>query len=67
MRLQSNITPAREEKVSHSGEQTGIIVSAGQSFKIETSPHGAEILNASPPIGKRWKITCKIEIEEIDI
>ena len=29
MQLQSSITPAREEKVSRSGQQAGIIVLAG--------------------------------------
>lgn len=67
MQLQSNTIPAREVRVSHSGEQTGITVLAEQSLVIETSPHGAEVLNASPPSGKKWNVTCRIEIEETDI
>jgi len=67
MQLQMNVTPAREEKVSRSGQQAGITVLAGQSLTIETSPYGIEVLNAFPPTGKKWKVTCRIEIEETDI
>ena len=62
-----NVTPAREEKIFRSGQQTGIEVSPGQSITIETSPAGREILRASPPVGKKWNVTCRIEIREIDI
>ena len=33
---------------------------AGQSVKIETSPDGLEILDATVPAGKTWKVSLSL-------
>jgi len=47
------------------GSETLIVV-AGQSLKIETSPMGEEILDEECPIGKVWSITVGVVINEAD-
>jgi hypothetical protein len=42
-------------------------VSAGQSLIIETSPGGAEILNAVVPAGKSWSVTVEVNVIETDV
>lgn len=41
-------------------------VIAGQALKIETTPDGVEILNATCPAGKAWNVRVDIYIDELD-
>lgn len=43
-----------------------IAVVAGQSLKVETSPHGEEVLNAECPAGKAWSVQVDVTITETD-
>ena len=52
-------------KVVKSGHDIMEMV-AGQSVKVETSPEGAELLNAECPAGKAWSVRVIVEITEID-
>lgn len=49
----------------HTGDQV-IMVSAGQSLKIETSPGGEEVLNVECPAGSSWTVHITIAINELD-
>ena len=42
-------------------------VSAGQSFKIKTSPKGESILELTVPEGKVWSVQMNVQIEETDV
>ena len=41
-------------------------VTAGQTLKVETSPSGEEVLEATCPEGKAWSVTVVVDITEID-
>ena len=41
-------------------------VTEGQSYKIETSPLGKDILNVECPAGKKWNVYTRIYITETD-
>jgi len=41
-------------------------VAAGQSLKIETSPGGAEVLDAECPAGKAWTVSVRVTVTETD-
>jgi hypothetical protein len=41
-------------------------VTAGQSFAVETSPGGVELLNEECPAGKVWSVTTTVVINETD-
>lgn len=43
-----------------------VSASAGQVFKIETTPGGEEVLNETVPAGKAWSIHVSVHIEESD-
>ncbi len=47
-------------------EEAGIVIPAGQSLKIETTPDGAEIANEVVPDGKKWTVTVSVSIDETD-
>jgi len=49
-----------------SGHTEDISVSAGKSFKIETSPQGETILDEECPAGKSWSVRVIVEITETD-
>ena len=57
---------AQSAFVLRSGNQDNVIVSAGKSLKIKTSPQGEEILNAECPQGKTWIARLIVEITETD-
>jgi len=44
-----------------------VVLAAGKTLKIETSPAGEEILAAAVPAGKAWSITIVIDITETDV
>lgn len=54
-------------KLVLSGHEASIMISAGQSLKVETSPEGEEILNAICPMGKTWTAKIIIEITETNL
>lgn len=64
MILVKSSLPAR---VKYSGEEQLVAVSAGQSLKMETSPGGVDILDDSPPAGKRWVAKVSVSIDEFDV
>lgn len=59
MQLKSTIIPASEQL---SGSDSGIVVIAGQTIKIETSPDGEEILNVVVLAGETWTFNVGIDI-----
>ncbi len=54
------------ERCLKRGYESAIEVAAGQSLKIETSPHGSEILDVECPRGKVWILSINVCIEECD-
>lgn len=42
-----------------------ISVPAGKTIKIETSPQGVEVLNATVPAGKTWQVEFYVRIKEV--
>lgn len=62
MQLNTFSIPASVKKAG----QGRYIVTPEQSFKIESSPQGEDILEVSPPAGKQWAITVRVNIEESD-
>ncbi|KKN22566.1 hypothetical protein LCGC14_0913690 [marine sediment metagenome] len=63
MNLTTRVLPALT-KVT--GEQNVITIAAGQRLTIETSPGGAEILDAIVPVGKVWTAAISVSIDEMD-
>lgn len=63
MNLVTHEQPATTKK---QGEDDGIVISAGQRLRIETSPGGAEILDVVVPAGKQWTATVSVSIDETD-
>ncbi len=55
-----------EERCMKRGYQSGIVATAGQSLKIETSPRGDDVLAAECPAGKAWEISVNVCIKEVD-
>jgi len=53
--------------VQLTGEAGDIIISAGQLFRIETSPGGAEILDVEVPAGKQWTISISVDVRVADV
>lgn len=41
-------------------------IAAGQSLKIETTPGGADILDAEVPAGKSWSAYIEVKVIETD-
>ena len=41
-------------------------LAAGQSLKVETSPKGEDVLNATVPSGKAWHVHVAVTIQEVD-
>ncbi len=64
MTLTETQTPAKTKKT---GEETNLVITAGQRLTIETSPGGAEILDDVVPAGKEWRATIGISIDEVDV
>ena len=70
MQLQAIVTPAKPattERVAYTGQAGGIQVAQGQALKMEVAPGGNEILTAGPPVGKRWVVYTKVDIQEFDV
>ena len=63
MDLNEQVVTAR--KLLH-GDEKNISLTAGQRLVIETSPGGAEILDAVVPPGKVWTAGVGVQIEEND-
>ena len=61
MELSKISLPVRTKR---SGEEGGIVITAGQSLKIETSPGGYDILDAEVPAGKQWTAVVSVSIDE---
>ncbi|KKL60797.1 hypothetical protein LCGC14_2201750 [marine sediment metagenome] len=59
--LASRTLPARTKLT---GEDTTIVILSGGSIKVETSPGGIEVLNATCPTGKTWKVAISVSIDE---
>ena len=47
------------------GEQGDLVVAAGQTLVIETSPGGVEVLSAECPAGKTWRVSISVSIDEV--
>ncbi len=60
MELTERISPAR---VIKSGQESGIILQAGQKFRIN-APRGADIIDVTVPDGKSWTVRVSVEIVE---
>ncbi len=48
------------------GEETGVVVAAGKSIVIETTPGGLDICNETVPAGKVWTVSIGVNIVETD-
>lgn len=57
------VEEARPAKTVKSGADT-FVVTAGQKVTVETTPGGAEILDAEVPAGKTWTVTVSVYILE---
>ena len=44
--------------------QGAVTLTAGQSFKIETSPGGEELLTITCPEDKVWRLSVRVEYKE---
>jgi len=62
MELTEHSNPA---VVGRSGEGRFELV-AGKRLKIETTPDGAEVLDAVVPSGKVWAVTISVAVIETD-
>ena len=56
---------ARSAGTMKSGREVLSVV-AGQSLKIESSPHGSEVLDVECPAGKAWSAQVDVTITETD-
>lgn len=64
MQFQRNTIPAIEQL---SGHENDIILVAGQSLRIESSPGGEEILDSGVvPAGKVWTFAIGVDCRETD-
>lgn len=61
------ITKEIEAFVRKYGEETDLVIPAGQRIRIETSPGGAEVLDETVPAGKQWTATISVSIDEVDV
>ena len=43
-----------------------IVVSAGKTLKLETTPTGVDLVDSTVPAGKKWTVGIHIFIEETD-
>ncbi len=50
-----------------SGEETDLALVAGKMLTVETTPGGAELLSAECPVGKAWKVSISVNIDEVDV
>ncbi len=50
-------------KFLKSGSQAGIILQAGQKFRID-APRGTDIVDVTVPDGKTWEVRVSVEIVE---
>lgn len=67
MELRKVSFPPIPAKSNYSGSGS-VEATAGQHFKIETTPNGVEVLDVVVPEGKLWKvIKIDIAIEEVDV
>lgn len=41
-----------------------VVLTAGQAFKVETSPDGEELLEITCPVGKVWVLSVRVEYKE---
>ncbi len=48
------------------GEESSLVIGAGKTLRIETSPGGGEVLGAVVPTGKVWTVTISVDIDETD-
>lgn len=54
------------EFVKYGQGQVSFMIPAGKTLKVETSPHGEEILSIEVPAGKIWTVNLSIFAEEDD-
>lgn len=40
------------------------VIPAGKTLKIETTPHGEEILSETVPAGKTWTVSISVSVIE---
>ena len=52
------------ERTKLTGEETDLLLVAGKRLVTETSPGGAEVLDATCPTGKTWKVAISVSIDE---
>lgn len=60
--LTSETLPARSTKHG----STSVTLAAGKVLKIETSPRGEELLQATVPVGKSWVVAINVHVVETD-
>jgi len=65
MELRKVSFPAIPAKSNYSGSGN-VEATAGQHFKIETTPNGVDVLDVVVPQGKTWKVKMDISIEETE-
>ena len=61
MQLKTVSVPAR---VKHSGKEKFTLL-AGETLKIETTPHGGELLDVTVPQGKEWQVHITVDVVEV--
>lgn len=59
------VTETLPQRVTKAGSGV-VVVTAGQSLKIETTPAGEEMLDAEVPAGKVWTATVSVHVVETD-
>jgi hypothetical protein len=62
--LELKVVPTRV--ITHSGGIATLQIAAGQTLKIETSPGGDDILEATVPEGKVWNTSISVQVNEED-
>ncbi len=60
MELIEQSIPAKEIKY---GRQSGIVLEAGQRFRID-APRGTDIIDVRVPDNKTWEVRVSVEIVE---
>lgn len=55
-----------EPAVFKYGQQSSVLLAAGQSLRIETTPNGIEVLDTECPAGKVWSVRVIVEVTETD-
>jgi hypothetical protein len=63
MELTVSTTPAHTRR---SGVET-VVIPAGKTLRIETTPSGEEILSVEVPAGKQWTTYLMVGVQETNV